>query len=190
MKIVRSSSRTCSARFAPGQNQLLANLSLLLFFKDLSIVRFYDFKKNFRGMCFTVQLSKIGFALPFVSNSFAIISCCFLPVKKFFQLFLKLFLTFRLISVNFDILSQLTLYCQELFSFLFSTVFVSCNSDIIAFISVFVNYLLTFFYISFYMLLTLSFLFQKTNCISDVLHRNQGDFCFLSYTFHACCWKD
>jgi len=45
--------------FAPGQNQLLANLSLLLFFKDLSIVRFYDFKKNFRGMCFTVQLSKI-----------------------------------------------------------------------------------------------------------------------------------
>ena len=73
--------------FAPGQNQLLANLSLLLFFKDLSIVRFYDFKKNFRGMCFTVQLSKIGFALPFVSNSFAIISCRFLPVKNFFQLF-------------------------------------------------------------------------------------------------------
>ena len=38
-------------------------------------------------MCFTVQLSKIGFALPFVSNSFAIISCRFLPVKNFFQLF-------------------------------------------------------------------------------------------------------
>ena len=49
--------------FAPGQNQLLANLSLLLFFKDLSIVRFYDFKKNFRGMCFTVQLSKIIFRI-------------------------------------------------------------------------------------------------------------------------------
>ena len=77
--------------FAPGQNQLLANLSLLLFFKDLSIVRFYDFKKNFRGMCFTVQLSKIGFALPFVSNSFTIISCRFLPVKNFFSTFLKLF---------------------------------------------------------------------------------------------------
>ena len=91
MKIVRSSSRTCSARFAPGQNQLLANLSLLLFFKDLSIVRFYDFKKNFRGMCFTVQLSKIGFALPFVSNSFTIISCRFLPVKNFFQLFWSCF---------------------------------------------------------------------------------------------------
>ena len=42
-------------------------------------------------MCFTVQLSKIGFALPFVSNSFAIISCRFLPVKNFFSTFLKLF---------------------------------------------------------------------------------------------------
>ena len=103
--------------FAPGQNQLLANLSLLLFFKDLSIVRFYDFKKNFRGMCFTVQLSKIGFALPFVSNSFAIISCRFLPVKNFFQLFLKLFLF--LSCSNFDILSHPTGCCQELFHFFF-----------------------------------------------------------------------
>ena len=40
--------------------------------------------------------------------------------QEVFQLFLKLFLTFRLISVNFDILSQLTLYCQELFSRNFS----------------------------------------------------------------------
>ena len=104
--------------FAPGQNQLLANLSLLLFFKDLSIVRFYDFKKNFRGMCFTVQLSKIGFALPFVSNSFAIISCRFLPVKNFFSTFLKLFLF--LSRSNFDILSYPTGCCQELFSFLFT----------------------------------------------------------------------
>ena len=103
--------------FAPGQNQLLANLSLLLFFKDLSIVRFYDFKKNFRGMCFTVQLSKIGFALPFVSNSFTIISCRFLPVKNFFQLFLKLFLF--LSCSNFDILSHPTGCCQELFHFFF-----------------------------------------------------------------------
>ena len=113
MKIVRSSSRTCSARFAPGQNQPLANLSLLLFFKDLSIVRFYDFKKNFRGMCFTVQLSKISFTLPFVSNSFAIISCRFLPVKNFFQLFLKLFLF--LSCSNFGSISCLPLSCQELF---------------------------------------------------------------------------
>ena len=112
--------------FAPGQNQLLANLSLLLFFKDLSIVRFYDFKKNFRGMCFTVQLSKIGFALPFVSNSFAIISCRFLPVKNFFQLFLKLFLF--LSCSNFDILSHPTGCCQELFHFFFTAL---CQTQLV-----------------------------------------------------------
>ena len=148
MKIVRSSSRTCSARFAPGQNQLLANLSLLLFFKDLSIVRFYDFKKNFRGMCFTVQLSKIGFALPFVSNSFAIISCCFLPVKNFFSTFLKLFLF--LSCSNFGSISCLPLSCQELFSFLFDSFVISArslrrNSDRIPPLPGFVNKFLLFF---------------------------------------------
>ena len=138
--------------FAPGQNQLLANLSLLLFFKDLSIVRFYDFKKNFRGMCFTVQLSKIGFALPFVSNSFAIISCRFLPVKNFFQLFLKLFLF--LSCSNFDILSHPTGCCQELFSFLFDSFVISVrslrrNSDRIpplpGFVNTFFNFSYNFF---------------------------------------------
>ena len=134
--------------FAPGQNQLLANLSLLLFFKDLSIVRFYDFKKNFRGMCFTVQLSKIGFALPFVSNSFAIISCRFLPVKNFFQLFLKLFLF--LSCSNFDILSHPIGCCQELFSFLFYSFVISVrslrrNSDRIPPLPGFVNRFLLFF---------------------------------------------
>ena len=148
MKIVRSSSRTCSARFAPGQNQLLANLSLLLFFKDLSIVRFYDFKKNFRGMCFTVQLSKIGFALPFVSNSFAIISCCFPLVKKFFQLFLELFLF--LSCSNSNILSHPTGCCQELFSFLFDSFVTSVrslrrNSNRIPPLPGFVNKFLLFF---------------------------------------------
>ena len=112
--------------FAPGQNQLLANLSLLLFFKDLSIVRFYDFKKNFRGMCFTVQLSKIGFALPFLSNSFAIISYRFLPVKNFFQLFLKLSLF--LSCSNFDILSHPTGCCQELFHFFFTAL---CQTQLV-----------------------------------------------------------
>ena len=44
-------------------------------------------------MCFTVQLSKIGFALPFVSNNFAIISCRFLPVKNFFNFFEVVFIS-------------------------------------------------------------------------------------------------
>ena len=144
--------------FAPGQNQLLANLSLLLFFKDLSIVRFYDFKKNFRGMCFTVQLSKIGFALPFVSNSFAIISCRFLPVKNFFSTFLKLFLF--LSCSNFDILSHLTGCCQELFSFLFDSFVISVrslrrNSDRIPPLPGFVNIFLIFLIIYLFMFFTI-----------------------------------
>ena len=133
--------------FAPGQNQLLANLSLLLFLRIFRSFVFMILKRTFEECVSLFSYQRSFFALPFVSSSFAIISCCFLLVKKFFNFFSKLFLTFRLISANFDILSQLTLYCQELFSFLFSTVFVSCNSDIIAFISVFVNYLFTFFYI-------------------------------------------
>ena len=77
-------------------------------------------------MCFTVQLSKIGFALPFVSNSFAIISCCFLPVKNFFSTFLKLFLF--LSCSNFGSISCLPLSCQELFSFLFDSFLISARS--------------------------------------------------------------
>ena len=77
-------------------------------------------------MCFTVQLSKIGFALPFVSNSFAIISCRFLPVKNFFQLFSKLFLF--LSCSNFDILSHPTGCCQELFHFFFTAL---CQTQLV-----------------------------------------------------------
>ena len=146
MKIVRSSSRTCSARFAPGQNQLLANLSLLLFFKDLSIVRFYDFKKNFRGMCFTVQLSKIGFALPFVSNSFAIISCCFLPVKNFFNFFLKLVYVFDSSATTFASYHNSLYIVKNFFHFFDSIVFVSCNSDRIPPLPGFVNNFFNFSY--------------------------------------------
>ena len=78
--------------FAPGQNQLLANLSLLLFFKDLSIVRFYDFKKNFRGMCFTVQLSKIIFRIAVCFKQLCYYIMLFPARQELFSTFLKLFL--------------------------------------------------------------------------------------------------
>ena len=104
--------------FAPGQNQLLANLSLLLFFKDLSIVRFYDFKKNFRGMCFTVQLSKIVFCFAVCLKQLCYYIMLFPACQELFSTFSKLFLF--LSCSNFDILSHLTNCCQELFSFLFS----------------------------------------------------------------------
>ena len=106
--------------FAPGQNQLLANLSLLLFFKDLSIVRFYDFKKNFRGMCFTVQLSKIILHCRLSQTALLLYHVVFCLSRTFFQLFstfLKLFLF--LSCSNFDILSHPTGCCQELFHFFF-----------------------------------------------------------------------
>ena len=105
--------------FVPGQNQLLANLSLLLFFKDLSIVRFYDFKKNFRGMCFTVQLSKIGFRIAVCLKQLSYYIMSFPACQELFSTFLKLFLF--LSCSNFDILSHPTGCCQELFSFLFDS---------------------------------------------------------------------
>ena len=104
--------------FAPGQNQLLANLSLLLFFKDLSIVRFYDFKKNFRGMCFTVQLSKIVFRIAVRLKQLCYYIMLFPACQELFSTFLKLFLF--LSRSNFGSLSYLPLCCQELFSCNFS----------------------------------------------------------------------
>ena len=109
--------------FAPGQNQLLANLSLLLFFKDLSIVRFYDFKKNFRGMCFTVQLSKIIFRIAVCIKQLYYYIMLFSACQEVFQLFLKLFLL--LSRSNSDMLSHPTGCCQELFFISFSQLFLS-----------------------------------------------------------------
>ena len=103
--------------FAPGQNQLLANLSLLLFLRIFRSFVFMILKRTFEECVSLFSYQRSFFALPFVSNSFAIISCRFLPVKNFFQLFLKLFLF--LSCSNFDILSHPTGCCQELFHFFF-----------------------------------------------------------------------
>ena len=134
--------------FAPGQNQLLANLSLLLFFQDLSIVRFYDFKKNFRGMCFTVQLSKIVFRIAVCLKQLCYYIMLFPACQELFSTFLKLFLF--LSCSNFDILSHPTSCCQELFSFLFDSFVISVrslrrNSDRIPPLPGFVNKFLLFF---------------------------------------------
>ena len=133
--------------FAPGQNQLLANLSLLLFFKDLSIVRFYDFKKNFRGMCFTVQLSKIVLLCRLSQTALLLYYVVYCLSRTFFN-FLELFLF--LSCSNFDILSHPTGCCQELFSFLFDSFVISVrslrrNSDRIPPLPGFVNKFLLFF---------------------------------------------
>ena len=103
--------------FAPGQNQLLANLSLLLFLRIFRSFVFMILKRTFEECVSLFNYQRSVFALPFVSNSFAIISCRFLPDKNFLQLFLKLLLF--LSCSNFDILSHPTGCCQELFHFFF-----------------------------------------------------------------------
>ena len=113
--------------FVPGQNQLLANLSLFTVFKDLSIVRFYDFKKNFRGMCFTVQLSKIIFRIAVCLKQLCYYIMLFSACQEVFSTFLKLFLF--LSRSNFDMLSHPTGCCQELFSFLFHNFF--CQTQLV-----------------------------------------------------------
>ena len=135
--------------FVPGQNQLLANLSLFTVFKDLSIVRFYDFKKNFRGMCFTVQLSKIIFRIAVCLKQLCYYIMLFSTCQEVFQLFLKLFLF--LSCSNSDILSHPTGYCQELFLFLFDSFVISArslrrNSDRIPLYTWFVNSYFHVFY--------------------------------------------
>ena len=112
--------------FAPGQNQLLANLSLLLFLRIFRSFVFMILKRTFEECVSLFSYQRSFFALLFVSNSFAIISCCFLPVKNFFQLFSKLFLF--LSHSNFGILSHPIGCCQELFSFLFDSFVISVRS--------------------------------------------------------------
>lgn len=128
--------------FVPGQNQLLANLSLLLFLRIFRSFVFMILKRTFEECVSLFSYQRSFFALPFVSNSFAIISCCFLLVKKFFQLFLKLFLFLSCSSS--DILSHPTGCCQELFLFLFDSFVISVrslrrNSDRIPLYTWFVN---------------------------------------------------
>ena len=133
--------------FAPGQNQLLANLSLLLFFKDLSIVRFYDLKRTFeecvslfsyqRSFCFAVCLKQLCYYI-----------MSFPACQELFSTFLKLFLF--LSCSSFDILSHPTGCCQELFSFLFDSFVISArslrrNSDRIPLYTWFVNSYFHFF---------------------------------------------
>ena len=127
--------------FAPGQNQLLANLSLLLFFKDLSIVRFYDFKRTFEECVslFSYQRSVLHCRLSQTALLlYHAVSCLSRTFFNFFEVVLLLSCS------NFGILSHPTGCCQELFSFLFDSFVISMrslrrNSDRIPLYTWFVN---------------------------------------------------
>ena len=127
--------------FAPGQNQLLANLSLLLFLRIFRSFVFMILKRTFEECVslFSYQrsvlhcrLSQTAFLL------YHVVSC----LSRTFSTFLKLFLF--LSCSNFDILSHPTSCCQELFSFLFDSFVISVrslrrNSDRIPLYTWFVN---------------------------------------------------
>ena len=135
--------------FAPGQNQLLANLSLLLFLRIFRSFVFMILKKNFRGMCFTVQLSKIVFRIAVCLKQLCYYIMLFPACQELFSTFLKLFLF--LSRSNFGILSHPISCCQELFSFLFDSFVISVrslrrNSDRIPPLPGFVNTFFNFSY--------------------------------------------
>ena len=104
--------------FVPGQNQLLANLSLLLFLRIFRSFVFMILKRTFEECVslFSYQRSVLHCRLSQTALLlYHVVSCL---SRTFFNFFSEVVLCFRLISSNFYIISQLTLYCQELFSFL------------------------------------------------------------------------
>ena len=112
--------------FVPGQNQLLANLSLLLFLRIFRSFVFMILKRTFeecvslfsyqRSFCFAVCLKQLCYYI-----------MLFPACQELFSTFLKLFLF--LSCSNFDILSHPTGCCQELFFHLFFTTF--CQTQLV-----------------------------------------------------------
>ena len=127
--------------FAPGQNQLLANLSLLLFLRIFRSFVFMILKRTFEECVslFSYQRSVSHCRLSQTALLlYHVVSC----LSRTFFNFLELFLF--LSRSNFDILSHPTDCCQELFSFLFDSFVISVrslrrNSDRIPLYTWFVN---------------------------------------------------
>ena len=103
--------------FAPGQNQLLANLSLLLFLRIFRSFVFMILKRTFEECVslFSYQRSVLHCRLSQTALLlYHVVSC----LSRTFFNFLKLFLF--LSRSNFGSISCLPLSCQELFSRNFS----------------------------------------------------------------------
>ena len=113
--------------FAPGQNQLLANLSLLLFLRIFRSFVFMILKRTFEECVSLFSYQRSFFLhcrLPQTALLlYHVVSC----LSRSFSTFLKLFLF--LSCSNFDILSHPTGCCQELFSFLFHNFF--CQTQLV-----------------------------------------------------------
>ena len=133
--------------FAPGQNQLLANLSLLLFLRIFRSFVFMILKRTFEE-CVSLFSYQRSFCIAVCLKQLCYYIMSFPACQELFSTFLKLFLF--LSCSNFDILSHPIGCCQELFSFLFYSFVISVrslrrNSDRIPPLPGFVNKFLLFF---------------------------------------------
>ena len=133
--------------FAPGQNQLLANLSLLLFLRIFRSFVFMILKRTFEE-CVSLFSYQRSFCIAVCLKQLCYYIMLFSACQEVFSTFLKLF-SFLSCS-NFDILSHPIGCCQELFSFLFDSFVISVrslrrNSDRIPPLPGFVNKFLLFF---------------------------------------------
>ena len=98
--------------FAPGQNQLLANLSLLLFLRIFRSFVFMILKRTFEE-CVSLFSYQRSFCIAVCLKQLCYYIMSFPACQELFSTFLKLFLF--LSCSNFDILSHPTGCCQELF---------------------------------------------------------------------------
>ena len=133
--------------FVPGQNQLLANLSLLLFLRIFRSFVFMILKRTFEE-CVSLFNYQRSFCIAVCLKQLCYYIMSFPACQELFSTFLKLFLF--LSCNNSDILSYPTGCCQELFSFLFDSFVISVRSlrrnfDRIPPLPGFVNRFLLFF---------------------------------------------
>ena len=113
--------------FVPGQNQLLANLSLLLFLRIFRSFVFMILKRTFEECVSLFSYQRSFFCIAVCLKQLCYYIMLFPACQEVFQLFLKLFLF--LSCSNFYILSHPTGCCQELFSFLFHNFF--CQTQLV-----------------------------------------------------------
>ena len=111
--------------FAPGQNQLLANLSLLLFLRIFRSFVFMILKRTFEE-CVSLFSYQRSFCIAVCLKQLCYYIMSFPACQELFSTFLKLFLF--LSCSNFDILSHPTGCCQELFHFFFTAL---CQTQLV-----------------------------------------------------------
>ena len=114
--------------FVPGQNQLLANLSLLLFLRIFRSFVFMILKRTFEECVSLFSYQRSFFCIAVCLKQLCYYIMLFSACQEVFSTFFEVvFLLFS--HSNFNILSHPTGCCQELFSFLFHNFF--CQTQLV-----------------------------------------------------------